>query len=289
MKIIVIPARAGSKRIINKNIKHFNGKPIVLFTIDLLLSFNFFDKIFVSTNCMEVKKLLKNYNSRVIIINRPDKFSTDYSTTYDVMKHAINKIGSLNFKYIYCCYPTSVFLQKIYFTKSYLMSKKIKFDYIFSAKKNEFPIEKMFAVKNKKIKIWNQQILNNARSQDMTKSYVDAAQFYLGSKEAWLDKKIIYNSDSLIYKVKDWKIIDIDNRQDWKMAELLMKKNKKNSIKKDLSLIDKVQGIRSKNNTNWMDILRIALKYSPEETKKILKNINEKDQNISKLLKSLSE
>ena len=73
------------------------------------------------------------------------------------------------------------------------------------------------------------------------------------------------------------------------MAELLMQTNKKKSVKKDLSLIDKVQGIRSKNNTNWMDILRIALKYSPEETKKILKNINEKDQNISKIIKKLSD
>ena len=67
-----------------------------------------------------------------------------------------------------------------------------------------------------------------------------------------------------------------------------MNSNKFN-IKEDLKLIDKIEKIRSNNNINWMDILRIAMKHSPKETKLILQNINEKDKNISKLLNSLSK
>ncbi|MBI04283.1 MAG: hypothetical protein CMI96_00520 [Pelagibacteraceae bacterium] len=64
---------------------------------------------------------------------------------------------------------------------------------------------------------------------------------------------------------------------------------KKLNLNNELNVIDKIEKIRSKNNINWMDILRIAMKHSPRETKLILRNINEKDKNISKLLNSLSK
>ena len=57
--------------------------------------------------------------------------------------------------------------------------------------------------------------------------------------------------------------------------------------KKNLEIINKIQKIRSKNNVNWMDILRIGFRYKPEETKKIVKKIFQDDQRINKLIKRL--
>ena len=54
-------------------------------------------------------------------------------------------------------------------------------------------------------------------------------------------------------------------------------------IKKSLVIINKIEKIRSKNNVNWMDVLRIALKNSPNETIKLIKDINQKDKKISNL------
>lgn len=56
---------------------------------------------------------------------------------------------------------------------------------------------------------------------------------------------------------------------------------------KHSSIINKIEKLRKKNNVNWMDILRIAMKHAPEETKKLLSKINEFDKNISKELKKL--
>ena len=64
-----------------------------------------------------------------------------------------------------------------------------------------------------------------------------------------------------------------------------MKKKKTNY----LNIIDKIEKVRTKNNINWMDIMRIAFKYSPEEAKKVLKKINSNDAKISNLLKKLSQ
>ena len=57
----------------------------------------------------------------------------------------------------------------------------------------------------------------------------------------------------------------------------------------DFEIIDAIEKVRTKNNINWMDIMRIAFKYSPEEAKKVLKKINSNDAKISNLLKKLSQ
>tara|TARA_Y100000768_G_C23980231_1_gene685341 strand:- start:1994 stop:2194 length:201 start_codon:yes stop_codon:yes gene_type:complete len=66
-----------------------------------------------------------------------------------------------------------------------------------------------------------------------------------------------------------------------------MKKTK--SIEYYLSIIDEMEKIRSKNNVNWMDILRLAFKNSPSEAQHLMKKIDHQDNRISELVKKLSE
>ena len=71
---------------------------------------------------------------------------------------------------------------------------------------------------------------------------------------------------------------------------ILMKKNKSIKVhKKYISIINKIEKIRKKNNSNWMDLLRIAFKYSPKEAAKIMSNIYKHDNKISLLSKKLSK
>tara|TARA_B100000787_G_scaffold162243_1_gene142759 strand:- start:2332 stop:2535 length:204 start_codon:yes stop_codon:yes gene_type:complete len=60
-------------------------------------------------------------------------------------------------------------------------------------------------------------------------------------------------------------------------------------VKKYLKIIDKIEKVRSKNNVNWMDVLRLALKNAPEETIKLMKSINKKDKIISSLFGSIKK
>ena len=66
-----------------------------------------------------------------------------------------------------------------------------------------------------------------------------------------------------------------------------MLKNKKLKIKKYLAVIDKIEKARAKNNINWMNILRLAIKNSPDEAMKVLRRINKKDQNINNLFSKM--
>ncbi len=64
--------------------------------------------------------------------------------------------------------------------------------------------------------------------------------------------------------------------------------NKEKKIKYYLSLIDKIEKVRTRNNVNWMDILRLAIRNSPDDAIALLKKVNTEDEKISELFKSIS-
>lgn len=66
-----------------------------------------------------------------------------------------------------------------------------------------------------------------------------------------------------------------------------MNTQKNENQEKDLNLIDQIEKVRTNNNVNWMDILRIAITHAPKETKAVLKRINEDDNKISSLFEEL--
>ena len=67
----------------------------------------------------------------------------------------------------------------------------------------------------------------------------------------------------------------------------IMNKNQKKKVDKYLRIINKIEKVRSKNNINWINVLRVALKHAPDETIKLMKNINLKDKKISNLFNSI--
>ena len=68
-----------------------------------------------------------------------------------------------------------------------------------------------------------------------------------------------------------------------------MEKNLKKNLEADLELINQIEKVRTNNNVNWMDILRIAITYAPDKTKKVLNRINKDDNKISELFKELQD
>ena len=91
MKIAIIPARGGSKRIINKNVKKFCGKPIIAYSIETAKKSKLFDRIIISTDNKKIAKIAKQYGGEVPFI-RPKSLSGDYTGTAEVIAHAVNLI-----------------------------------------------------------------------------------------------------------------------------------------------------------------------------------------------------
>lgn len=223
--ICVIPARKGSKRIKNKNLKNFHGKPIITHVIKKLKKFRIFEKIYVSTDSNIIERTVKK--NKVDVIRRNKKLSNDYTGTQEVLKDAIEKIEkkNLDFDYVCCIYPTSVFVEVSYLKLALKKIKKDNLNFVFSAKKYEHPVFRSFYKSSSKLILptFKQNKNGKRRTQDFKEVFYDAAQFYLGNKNSWKTKKnIIYGNVDFI-EIPKFGSTDIDDKKDWDNAKILWK------------------------------------------------------------------
>ncbi len=220
MKIAVIPARGGSKRIPRKNIKHFYGKPLIAYSIEAAIKTKLFDKVIVSTDDEEIASIAKSYGAE--ILKRPKELADDFTTTIPVIAHAIKSTyKDVNEIEAVCCiYATAPFVQAEYLKKAYEKLLTYKSNYCFSATSFAFPIQRAIKLKNDSIEMFYPEHFNT-RSQDLEEAYHDAGQFYWGIPEAWCEEEAIFSDNSSVVILPRYLVQDIDTLEDWKRAELM--------------------------------------------------------------------
>ena len=233
MKLCVIPARGGSKRIKNKNIKFFVQKEIIYYSIKAALNSKLFDKIIVSTDSKAIAKIAEKYGAEVPFV-RPANISDDQTATIPVIKHAIKFYESQNILIddVCCIYATAPFIQSTDIKETFKILKSHKWDYVFVATKYNHPIYRSFKKdKNAGTKmLYTNQF--NSRSQDLEDIYHDAGQFYWGTADAWKKNTKIFSKNSTFKTIPSWRVNDIDTIDDWKRAEFMFQiLNNKNRVK----------------------------------------------------------
>lgn len=221
MIIAIIPARGGSKRIPNKNIKNFKGRPMISWSIKAAFKSRLFDKIFVSTDSKKIANIAKKYKAEVPFL-RSKKLSGDHTTTTSVIQNCISWLKSKKIKpeLVCCIYPTAAFLNYKDLILGYKKIKKNKFDYVFSAGKYNFSVMRSFSKLSKKkgLKMLFPKYYKK-RTQDIKSIYHDAAQFYWGRTNSWVKKKNIFSTNSDIIEISRERLHDIDTQDDWDYAK----------------------------------------------------------------------
>lgn len=220
MNLCVIPARGGSKRIPNKNIKTFCGKPIIAWSIQVALASKCFDKVIVSTDNKKIGNLAKNYGADVPFV-RPKKLSDDYAGTNPVISHAIKWVTKNYEKplYVCCIYATAPFIRLKDLKDGLKILKKSGHEFVFPVTNYAYPIQRSFKFKNnKKLEMFYPKYFNS-RSQDLEEAFHDAGQFYWGSTDAWLDNKSIISGKASPILIPRNRALDIDTLEDWQIAE----------------------------------------------------------------------
>lgn len=219
--LALITARGGSKRIFKKNIKNFNGKPIIYYSINTAINSKIFDYVMVSTDDKEIAKISKKFGAKVPFY-RSKKNSDDYSTTSDVINEVLNELKKINLEFdnVCCIYPTAPFITDEILSLSAKILEKEDVDSITPITKFSFPIWRGFKLNtNNSIDyLWPENELK--RSQDLPSVYHDAGQFYFLKVSSFLDqKKLIMKKNKAVILSED-KVQDIDTIEDWKIAEL---------------------------------------------------------------------
>jgi pseudaminic acid cytidylyltransferase len=227
--IAVIPARAGSKRITNKNIRNMNGTPLIVRTINTLADTQLFDRIVVSTDSPEIEGIALRAGAEVPYL-RSVKLSDDVTPTLPVIKDMILKLGlsKLNPEPILCCvYPASFMLSSKHFVKAFELSQRlIEGQFCISVLEYPHPIQRSFMLNAEMKLIPNDITALGERTQDLPPNFHDAGQFYWAYVNTWLNSRSILASDCLGLILPRFEVVDIDTEEDWRMAEILFQGNK---------------------------------------------------------------
>ena len=222
LRVAIIPARGGSKRIPHKNIKPFAGQPIIGYSIEAAKECGLFDRIIVSTDDEEIASVARSFGAEIPFL-RPKTLADDFTGTNAVVKHAINWLADQgsSVDYACCIYATAPFLQPKYLIEGYQKLVAANSSFAFSVTGFRFPILRarrlsgIGAVEA----MFPEHIFT--RSQDLEEAYHDAGQFYWGKSEAFLHDEVLFSPASVAVVLPRHLVQDIDTPQDWVEAELM--------------------------------------------------------------------
>lgn len=222
MKIAVIPARGGSKRIPRKNIRSFCGKPMIGWSIEAALNSGCFDHVMVSTDDTEIADVALTFGAEVPYV-RPTALSDDHTGTIPVVAHgvqwAIDHWGDVS--HACCLYATAPFVRAQDLQVGLSVLDDSGADYAFSVTRYPFPIQRAIRITPAKRVSMFDPTQFNTRSQDLEEAFHDAGQFYWGKSQAWLSSQNLFSEGSAPVVMPRYRVQDIDTEEDWVHAELM--------------------------------------------------------------------
>lgn len=219
--IAVITARGGSKRIPRKNIKEFCGKPILCYSIEAALAAGIFDEVMVSTDDEEIAEIARKAGANVPFM-RSEAAASDFATTNDVLKEVFSEYEKMgqHFDLAVCIYPTAPFVTADKLKNAVKRMEEEHADGVTPVVKYSFPPQRAFIVKGGSLQ-YEYPEYAAVRSQDLEPVYHDCGQFYVMKVKNVLQD--IPAKKLLPLVMSELEVQDIDNEEDWKIAEIKYK------------------------------------------------------------------
>ncbi|MCM1157879.1 MAG: pseudaminic acid cytidylyltransferase [Bacteroidales bacterium] len=220
-QIAIITARGGSKRIPKKNIKEFCGKPIMAYSIEAAIDSQLFDEVMVSTDSEEIAEIARQYGANVPFM-RSEKTADDYATTNDVLKEVFSeyKERGQDFDLAVCLYPTAPFVTAEKLRNAMELMEKENADAVTPVVRFSFPPQRAHVIREGGLEYQYPEYALT-RSQDLEPIYHDCGQFYVMRVANVLGDVPAKRTLPLV--MSELEVQDIDNEEDWKLAEIKYK------------------------------------------------------------------
>lgn len=221
--VAIIPARGGSQRIPGKNLRLFNGVPMIVWSIRAALASGVFEQVVVSTDDPQIAEVALAHGAQVPFM-RPAELADAYTGTAPVIKHAVQALAETGqgFDFVCCIYATAPLLQVRYLRQGLeLLKHDADKSYAFSVCDYGFPVQRALLLNGDGAVEPMYPEHRQTRSQDLPVAYQDAGQFYWGRRQAWLREDVIFSPLSVPVILPRYLVQDIDTEQDWRRAEYL--------------------------------------------------------------------
>jgi len=219
--IAIIPARGGSKRIPRKNIKPFNGRPIIAYSIDAALGAGCFAEVMVSTDDDQIADLAREAGA-LVPFTRSEENSNDFANLAEVCREVLEQYNNLGkqFEFVCCILPTAPFVSAERLKQGYDLLLSSDCDSIVPVTNFSYPAQRAVRIDDsgKMAMIWPEHYLS--RSQDLPPSYHDAGQFYWIKSKSLLEQMRFFAKNSQAIVLRQMEVQDIDCLEDWELAEI---------------------------------------------------------------------
>jgi len=219
MNIAFIPVRCGSKSIPFKNIKDFCGKPLVYWNLLALENSKNIDEIYVATDCKEIKEVVESLEfKKVKVYDRDAINANDTSSTESVMLEFIDKNNFKDEDLFFLVQATSPLTQTIDFDNALNQLVDNDFDSLLTCTR----VKKFFW--NEDGTTINYDYKNRPRRQDFDGELVENGAFYINNIKNIKKYQNRLSGKISIYEMDEFKSVDIDEEDDWQIAEKVMTK-----------------------------------------------------------------
>lgn len=222
MIVAIIPARGGSKRIPGKNLRLFQGKPVISYSIQAALETRIFDRVIVSTDSDEIAGLAESLGAQVPFL-RPAELADDHTGTDAVLVHELSEMTKQgnDVKQFCCIYPTAPLVQVQFIKKGHQVLCETGASVVISVATFSSPIFRSLVVNSNGRLEMNWPEHASTRSQDLPEAYSDAGQFYWADTTKYLAEKKLFCHDAVPVVIPRFLVQDIDTVEDWETAELM--------------------------------------------------------------------
>lgn len=217
--LAIIPARGASKRLPQKNLLDLCGKPLIAWSIEAGLKSKYIDKLVVSSDDDEILAIADEYNIRAI--KRPKKLANDTATTFDAIKHTIDKLDT--YDYIVLLQPTSPLRNCKHIDESINLLQQKNADAVISVCEMEHsPLWSNTLDKDGVMDNFLRDKVKNKRSQDLEKYYRLNGAIYICRTDKLLKHKSFFlKKNTYAYFMNRESSVDIDYEIDLKFASIL--------------------------------------------------------------------
>jgi N-acylneuraminate cytidylyltransferase len=199
------------------------GQPIIKYSLDSAKQSGCFETVMVSTDDLEISALAEKLGATVPFL-RSKKNSDDQADTKDVIFEVLTeyKNRGIFFENVCCIYPCAPFIRSEQISKALDVLMEQQAEGVVSVVKIGFPIQRTLKLQDGLLKMFYPEFYQY-RSQDLEPAYQDCGMFYWLKVESFLNQLTLYPKETRPFFISELEMQDIDNEQDWKMAEFKYK------------------------------------------------------------------
>lgn len=217
--VAVIPARGGSSRIPRKNIKNFNGRPIMAWPMRACQESPAAGAIVVSTDDEEIAGIARELGASDVL-DRPAALASATAGTAQVITHAIDQLQLSDDTVVMCVYPTATITSAV-IADVIALGALHPDKFVVTVGRHRSPLERSLEPVQDELMALSSHDHLLTRTQDLPQRYFDAGKLYLATAAVWKSRETMMEAPFVPFHLPDWAAVDIDEPDDWAIAEAL--------------------------------------------------------------------